>query len=364
MGEIKYIFTKLHPTPDTPMQELEDEAARLRSQVGQLETKQLAIKKFINSVYGAMGSKYFIAYNTNMAESITAQGRDLNHYSENCVNDYFEGIFQSNPAITLYYQWSYLRSDGTHITFEDEEKPEDYYNKGQWIECKPWSPAVKKGKKLTKDDVACLKDNSTGHFDWFQTQTTLFKKLGITEEQGRNFIIDAGRTTQIPKLTGEEYDYLTNKDRVSMTIAGDTDSVSGDTIIYWGFAGSAEQSTTIEEMFNIIKEQNMDTVLNLENGSEVVPTSELTAIRTYCPILNHVTQKPVKYVMRHKVKKARYRITTSSGKQVIVTGDHSCMVLRDGKLTAVKANEIDPKTDKMITDNHYKPTVTEESNEG
>jgi intein/homing endonuclease len=117
-------------------------------------------------------------------------------------------------------------------------------------------------------------------------------------------------------------------------------------------------------MFNIIKEQNMDTVLNLENGSEVVPTSELTAIRTYCPILNHVTQKPVKYVMRHKVKKTRYRITTSSGKQVIVTGDHSCMVLRYGKLTAVKANEIDPKTDKMITDNHYKPTVTEESNEG
>ena len=362
MGEIQYKFTKMRDAMTVPFEELKNEVSRMRSQVGFYETKQLAIKKFINSVYGAMGSKYFVAYNTCMAESITAQGRDLNHYSENCVNDYFEGIFQSNPTITLYYQWSYLRPDGTHITFRDEQKPEDYYNKGQWIECKPWDMAVKKGKKLTKDDIACLKDNSVGHFDWFQTQTTLFKKLGITEEDGRNFIIDGGRTTLIPKLVGEEYEYLRNKDHVSMTVAGDTDSVSADSIVECAHNGEALEKITIEELFNEQKYKNMDTVLNLENGSEVVPCDDIE-IRTFSPILGHVVQKPVKYVMRHKVSKARYRITTASGKQVIVTGDHSCMVIRDGKLIAIKANEINPKTDKMITDNHYKQ-ITNKEDEG
>ena len=89
--------------PDTcPIEELKAQIADLENKVGFYETKQLAIKKFINSVYGALGSKYFVAYNTAMAESITAQGRDLNHFTEISVNEYFEGIFQSNPEITVY----------------------------------------------------------------------------------------------------------------------------------------------------------------------------------------------------------------------------------------------------------------------
>ena len=67
---------------NVPIEDLRNEVARLKGLADFYETKQLAIKKFINSVYGALGSKYFIAYNTEMAESITAQGRELNHYSE------------------------------------------------------------------------------------------------------------------------------------------------------------------------------------------------------------------------------------------------------------------------------------------
>ena len=204
---------------------MRDEIQRLKTLVGFYETKQLAIKKFINSVYGAMGSKYFVAYNTVIAESITAQGRDLNHYSENSVNDYFEGIFQSNPKITLYYRWVHVDSNGDDVEFEEKDNHPDYYVTGRWEECKAWSAAVKKGKKLTPDMKHCLKDNSQGQCDWLMTEVGLWQKLGCDPQLAASFTIDKGRTTNIPRLTSSDFDYLTNPERVSMIIGGDTDSV-------------------------------------------------------------------------------------------------------------------------------------------
>ena len=52
--------------------------------------------------------------------------------------------------------------------------------------------------------------------------------------------------------------------------------------------------------------------------------------------------------MRHKVKKSKFRIKSKSGKEVIVTGDHSCIVFRDGKQLTIKAKDINPKTDKIL----------------
>ena len=52
--------------------------------------------------------------------------------------------------------------------------------------------------------------------------------------------------------------------------------------------------------------------------------------------------------MRHKVSKPKFKITTDSGKEIIVTGDHSCIVFRDGKKLVVKAKDINKETDKII----------------
>jgi intein/homing endonuclease len=45
-------------------------------------------------------------------------------------------------------------------------------------------------------------------------------------------------------------------------------------------------------------------------------------------------------VYRHKVSKARWKVTLEDGKTVEVTNDHSIMVERNGKLIEVKASEI------------------------
>lgn len=56
--------------------------------------------------------------------------------------------------------------------------------------------------------------------------------------------------------------------------------------------------------------------------------------------------KPIKYVMKHKVKKRLFKIKCN-GNEVVITNDHSIMVKRDGKLIEVKPFEI-KKTDKLI----------------
>ena len=352
--EIGYIFTDMRDAENVPIEDLRNEVARLKGLADFYETKQLAIKKFINSVYGALGSKYFIAYNTEMAESITAQGRELNHYSENSVNDYFEGIFQSNPKIVLFYQWVHYDNDGERMTFKEREKVslDDYYSVGKWEECKAWEPAVKKGKKLTPELKGCLQNNSEGRCDWFQTQTTLFQKLQVDPAIASSFEIDKGRTTQLNKLTGKLYDYLTNKDCVSMTIAGDTDSVAGNTKVDISSADIKERMD-IADLFTKAKYLNDDHVLSVSNGSEVIPGNGIL-IRAYDKDLDMAVYKPMKYVMRHKVSKARFRIKTESGKEVIVSGDHSCIVLRNGELIDIKAKDINKDTDKIITINNTK----------
>lgn len=243
-------FATLQNPEDCPLEELKAQIEDLESKVGFYETKQLAIKKFINSVYGALGSKYFVAYNTAMAESITAQGRDLNHFTEISVNQYFEGMFQSNPEIEVYYQWQHTDKDGKNWTFKHDDKPEDYYQSGKWVECKSWEAAVKKGKKMTSELKDAYYDNSVHKCDWCKIKTNLWDKMCLIHEKCRDFDISKGKTTQTGPLVGPEFEYLNGKTE-SMTVAGDTDSIyveAGRIItycapksIYWGVSEETQQ---------------------------------------------------------------------------------------------------------------------------
>lgn len=71
-------------------------------------------------------------------------------------------------------------------------------------------------------------------------------------------------------------------------------------------------------------------------------------------ILNWTKEKglhfvPIKYIMKHKVSKSRFKIKTKSGKEIIVTGDHSCIVFRNGEQSTIKAKDINKDTDKILS---------------
>ena len=93
--------------------------------------------------------------------------------------------------------------------------------------------------------------------------------------------------------------------------------------------------------------ENNDIVLRVSNGSEVVPVKNHTT-KTFI-MKEGVIDRPLKYIMRHKVTKSKWRLRTESGKEIIVTGDHSLMVLRDNELISLKPKDVNTKTDKIIT---------------
>lgn len=62
----------------------------------------------------------------------------------------------------------------------------------------------------------------------------------------------------------------------------------------------------------------------------------------------NIVRKPIKWIMKHKVKKRMYRINVG-GRSVEITSDHSIMIMRDGILQSTKVAELLP-FDKLILD--------------
>lgn len=129
-----------------------------------------------------------------------------------------------------------------------------------------------------------------------------------------------------------------------VSIYSDTDSISSNSTIKYEKNGSKEN--TIETVFN--NELNENGIHDVtKNGQEIVKCKDLKVLNwSENKGLNYV---PVNYIMRHKVSKPKYKIKSKSGKEIIVTGDHSCIVFRNGKKLVVKAKDINPKTDKILT---------------
>lgn len=135
----------------------------------------------------------------------------------------------------------------------------------------------------------------------------------------------------------------TNDDYV---IAVDTDSVVGSTLIKVN-----GEYITIEDFY---EEQPADFIRNdTVNNNYVKKVSNCVtdSVSATCDL----ESKPISYVMKHKVKKKLYKITSSDGNEVTVTEDHSIIVLDK------KTNKIMSITPKQLSvKNHYIITVVEQ----
>lgn len=114
----------------------------------------------------------------------------------------------------------------------------------------------------------------------------------------------------------------------------DTDSCAGSSMI----RSSKYGKIPIEEWY-AINEAN-GSAGNTLAGHESVNVSHDDAILNYDG--TQLAFHSVRRIIRHKVTKQRWKLTTSSGKEVVVTGDHSIIVFRDGSQVEVKACEILP----------------------
>ena len=99
-------------------------------------TLEQSNKLVLNSMYGAMASKYFYFYNKSLAETITIQGQDAIKYAEKAMDSYFHNIFHKDkvllnklkelcPDVNLEPQpcvkpmTVYMDTDSAYVTFEE-----------------------------------------------------------------------------------------------------------------------------------------------------------------------------------------------------------------------------------------------------
>jgi hypothetical protein len=122
-----------------------------------------------------------------------------------------------------------------------------------------------------------------------------------------------------------------------VSIYADTDSCDSNTIIR-----TNTNQLTIEDWYN----------LNIENGSGGSTIKGHESVLTNDKILNYskdigIYYAQVKRIIRHKVTKDKWKLKTKTGKEIIVTNDHSMIVFRDGNQIEVKPSEI-LNTDKIL----------------
>lgn len=107
------------------------------------------------------------------------------------------------------------------------------------------------------------------------------------------------------------------------------DSVTGDSLLYLQDGSRIK----IEDLYDQIDHKVIQ-----DGGKEyAVPTEADGDVKVlgYDSYNDEDVAGEIHYVMRHKVKKKLYKITTSSGKEVTVTEDHSIIIDRDGYMTEV-----------------------------
>jgi DNA polymerase elongation subunit (family B) len=110
--------------------EIQKEIDRLEILKRRMTNEEQSIKLLINSVYGAYGSKFFIMYNTDIAEAITLQGQDIIKSADKYINLYFREFWHKDDAVHSHLGIDqdvspveasvtfYNDTDSSYVTFE------------------------------------------------------------------------------------------------------------------------------------------------------------------------------------------------------------------------------------------------------
>ena len=124
-------------------------------------------------------------------------------------------------------------------------------------------------------------------------------------------------------------------------IAGDTDSTIYNTNVYYN-----NDKIQIGELYKkLVKENKGEFSFHSDfNKQYVYKLKDDCYTKTLKD--GKVIDDKIKYIMKHNVKKKMYRLKVE-GKEIVVTQDHSLIVMRNDKLVSVKPYEV-KKSDKFI----------------
>jgi len=129
MSPFKFELAKINPY-ECSIEELEKEIARLKALKEEYFNLEQSIKIFINSVYGACASPFFVGYNIHVAEAVTLQGQDLIKYANKVLDEYFIHMWHKDTELHKQLGLTFVNpiqersvvvyndTDSTYITFD------------------------------------------------------------------------------------------------------------------------------------------------------------------------------------------------------------------------------------------------------
>jgi DNA polymerase elongation subunit (family B) len=136
-------------------------------------------------------------------------------------------------------------------------------------------------------------------------------------------------TREMVRFTNEILNNLANSENDEFVVAGDTDSISGESKITINGI-----KFTIEELYNLLVKEGNQVDL-LKNGTEVVLSEKTNYLTESINGLN-----TIKNVSRHKVSKGKWSVEIPGKETLYMTEDHSLIVYRDGELVECKPSEV------------------------
>lgn len=311
---------------------LQKKISEKKSEYDYNKAMQLALKLVLNGTYGAFANKYFVLSNEKIANAITAMGRNVIQYMLENIENYFynewhldkkthdligKELLALNKLDNCYY---FLNKN-----YEPIDRPYKEFNTGDI------NNDILKSRNINLSKLTKIENYEKNNWSILY-EYNLFKldKINPLDETPEWEKINENK----PSTSPDEI-YTSYKSNNPLIIYGDTDSISSDTEI-----NTNKGKYTIEEFYNH----------NIKNGSGGITLNGHESVKCFDKVLNwnnNLYYAPVKRIIRHKVTKPKWKLKTKSGKEILVTNDHSMIVFRYGKQLEVKPSDI-LKTDKIL----------------
>ena len=196
------------------------------------------------------------------------------------------------------------------------------------------------GRIITEHMIYDIEKNATGIPKKFAKVRGKVKKgkKGVADHDTYHYIIQRSQLETLrkaKKLLNPKQQLPESFIDFEACIYSDTDSVVGETLVY---VNNIQKQ--IKELYEEFEEFEYKDEFN---KSYVKPISNITTLSFNG---TEIDEKPIKYIMKHRVKKEMFKITVDN-KSVIVTEDHSIIVIRKNKMISVKPYNLE-SGDKVI----------------
>jgi hypothetical protein len=129
-----------------------------------------------------------------------------------------------------------------------------------------------------------------------------------------------------------------------LTVYGDTDSVFSSSNIMIQNELGEEYKIEIHDFFTELTE--LGEIIIDHRGNEIIEPSRISSLNYKD---GDLIFSPIKKIIRHKVTKPKWKIVSASGKEIIVTNDHSITIFRNGEKIHIKPSEINLETDEILS---------------